>query len=88
MVSETEDVEKTSSATHKEDIEKTLSATHITADQAVINSLKITSADTVYNDEAMKVLAQEHGDDAWSPEEEKRLLRKLDWQLLPILCFT
>ncbi|OBT73466.1 hypothetical protein VF21_07296 [Pseudogymnoascus sp. 05NY08] len=88
MVSEKEDIKETSSATHKEDIKKTSSGTHTTADQVVINPLKTESADTRYNDEAMIVLAQEHGDDAWSPEEEKRLLRKLDWQLLPILCFT
>lgn len=72
----------------KEDIEKTSSGTHATADQVELNSLKTPSVDTLRNDEAIRVLAQEHGDDAWSPEEEKRLLRKLDWQLLPLLCFT
>lgn len=44
--------------------------------------------DTVHNDEALKVLAQEHGEDVWDAAEEKRLLRKLDRKLLPILCLT
>lgn len=72
----------------KEDIEKSSSATHVTADHVELNSLKTPSVDTRHNDEAVRVLAQEHGDDAWSSEEEKRLLRKLDWKLLPLLCFT
>jgi hypothetical protein len=48
----------------------------------------ISSVDTVHNDEAMRVFAQDHGEDTWDPAEEKRLLRKLDWRLLPLLCAT
>lgn len=44
--------------------------------------------DTVHKDEAMKVLANYVGDEAWDKEEEKRLRRKIDRRLLPILCFT
>lgn len=29
------------------------------------------SVDTLHNDEALRVLAQPHGEDTWSPEEEK-----------------
>jgi len=44
--------------------------------------------DTVHKDEAMKVLANYSGDEAWDKEEEKQLRRKIDRRLLPILCFT
>lgn len=44
--------------------------------------------DTVHNDEAMKVLATYTGDENWVAEEEKKLVRKIDMKLLPILCTT
>ena len=44
--------------------------------------------DTFHNDEALKVLAQYDGDQAWDPSEEKRLVRKIDWKLLPLMCGT
>lgn len=44
--------------------------------------------DTVHNDEALKVLATYGGDVEWTDAEEKRLLRKLDWKLMPVLCAT
>jgi hypothetical protein len=44
--------------------------------------------DTVHDDEAVKVLATYHGDQTWTPEEEKKLRRKIDWKLLPVLCGT
>ncbi|KAL1891709.1 hypothetical protein Sste5346_007458 [Sporothrix stenoceras] len=44
--------------------------------------------DTVHKDEAMKVLANYHGDETWTEEEEKKLRRKVDWRLMPVLCFT
>ncbi|EON61054.1 hypothetical protein W97_00265 [Coniosporium apollinis CBS 100218] len=62
--------------------------TKVSADHVELNSLKALSVDILHNDEALRVFAQDHGDDAWSPQEEKRLLRKLDWRLLPLLCFT
>jgi hypothetical protein len=46
------------------------------------------TVDTVHNDEAMKVLAAYHGDEEWTAAEEKKLSRKLDWKLLPVLCLT
>ncbi|KIX00588.1 uncharacterized protein Z518_09653 [Rhinocladiella mackenziei CBS 650.93] len=41
--------------------------------------------DTMHNDEAMKVLANYTGDEG---SEEKRLTKKIDRRLLPILCLT
>ncbi|OJJ06658.1 hypothetical protein ASPVEDRAFT_65283 [Aspergillus versicolor CBS 583.65] len=44
--------------------------------------------DTTHTDEAMKVLAGYTGDESWEPSDEKRLVRKVDWRLLPLLCMT
>lgn len=44
--------------------------------------------DTVHKDEAMKVLANYTGDEAWDQQEERQLRRKIDRRLLPILCIT
>lgn len=42
--------------------------------------------DTVHGDEALKVIAAAGGDDLWSQDEEKRLVRKIDRRLMPIVC--
>ncbi|KAF4947757.1 hypothetical protein FGADI_10151 [Fusarium gaditjirri] len=44
--------------------------------------------DTVHQDEAMKVLGAYGGDEAWTEAEEKKLRRKIDWKLMPVLCAT
>lgn len=44
--------------------------------------------DTVHGDEATKVLASYEGDQEWTPEEEKKVTKKIDWKLLPVLCVT
>jgi len=44
--------------------------------------------DTVHQDEAMKVLEAYAGDEAWTEAEEKKLRRKIDWKLMPVLCAT
>ncbi|VTT69226.1 unnamed protein product [Fusarium fujikuroi] len=44
--------------------------------------------DTVHQDEAMKVLGAYSGDEAWTEAEEKKLRRKIDWKLMPVLCAT
>ncbi|KAK5023896.1 hypothetical protein LTS07_009021 [Exophiala sideris] len=49
---------------------------------------KSVTVDTLHNDEAVKVLANYDGDQSWEEEEEKRLRRKIDRKLLPILCLT
>ncbi|QPC72042.1 hypothetical protein HYE68_002794 [Fusarium pseudograminearum] len=47
-----------------------------------------TEVDTVHQDEAMKVLEAYGGDEAWTDAEEKKLRRKIDWSLMPVLCVT
>lgn len=44
--------------------------------------------DTVHGDEAMRVLVAYEGEQTWTPEEEKKLCRKIDFKLLPVLCVT
>ncbi|KIW19436.1 hypothetical protein PV08_00008 [Exophiala spinifera] len=45
-------------------------------------------ADTVHNDEATKIFATYEGDQNWTQDEEKRLVRKIDRRLLVILTIT
>ena len=47
-----------------------------------------TTIDTVHQDEAVRVLAQYAGDEAWTPEEEKKLVRRIDRKLLSLLIVT
>ncbi|OAL53410.1 MFS transporter [Pyrenochaeta sp. DS3sAY3a] len=44
--------------------------------------------DTVHQDEALRVLAQYAGDETWQPEEEKKLVRRLDRKLISLLVIT
>lgn len=44
--------------------------------------------DTVHGDEALKVIAAAGGDDYWTEDEEKKLVRKIDWRLMPIMCVS
>jgi hypothetical protein len=46
------------------------------------------TVDTIHNDEAVKVLANYGGDETWTEKEEKKVQRKIDRRLLPILCAT
>lgn len=55
-------------------------------DEAAQKGLK--SVDTVHNDEALKVLANYHGEEGWTPQEEKKIRRKVDRRLMPILCIS
>ena len=58
-------------------------------DPETIEQLRKTiTIDTIHNDEAMKVLANYVGDEQWTEEEEKKLVRKIDRRLLSILCLT
>lgn len=49
---------------------------------------KSATLDTVHNDEAIKVLANYTGDETWTDEEERKVLRRIDWKLMPVLCIT
>jgi predicted MFS family arabinose efflux permease len=49
---------------------------------------KTATIDTLHNDEAVRVLATYAGDETWTPEEEKRVVRKVDRRLLPLLVLT
>lgn len=48
----------------------------------------LTKVDTVHNDEAMKVFAQYHGEETWTEQEERQLVKKINIRLMPILCIT
>lgn len=65
----------------------------VTAAELSDNSRDVETAhksavDTVHTDEAMRVLAAYTGDQTWTDEEEKKLRRKIDWKLMPVLCLT
>lgn len=62
--------------------------TAIQHDEAMADIQPQKTVDTVHKDEAMKVLAAYQGDELWTDEEEKRLRRKIDWRLMPVLCAT
>lgn len=49
---------------------------------------KTIAIDTIRNDEALKVLGNYSGEAAWAELEEKKLRRKIDKRLLPILMAT
>lgn len=59
-----------------------------TSDEGENPAKPISTVDDVHNDEALKVLAAYTGDTAWSPSEEKKLRRKIDWRIMPVLCLT
>ncbi|KAL3448314.1 major facilitator superfamily domain-containing protein [Aspergillus insuetus] len=63
-------------------------ADHVETSTSVEKTEKNEKIDTTHTDEAMKVLARYTGDESWEPSEEKRLVRKIDWKLLPLLCLT
>jgi hypothetical protein len=56
--------------------------------EAVAELKRHITVDTLHNDEAMKVLANYDGDETWTEQEEKKVQRKIDRRLLPILCAT
>ena len=54
-----------------------------------VEDLKETVAvDTVHNDEGLRVLANYQGDQTWTAQEEKKLVRKIDMKLLSIVIVT
>lgn len=70
------------------DTEKQAIEQHETT-QTQLEGLKQTQTiDTIHQDEAIKVLAQYAGDTTWTPQEEKKLVRKIDRKLITLLCIT
>lgn len=57
-------------------------------EETIAEAKKAVEIDTVHQDEAMKVLATYDGDLHWTEAEEKTLLRKIDFRLMPILILT
>jgi hypothetical protein len=59
------------------------------ATSQTLEDLKHTrTIDTIHQDEALRVLAQYAGDEVWTPEEENKLVRRLDKKLLSLLVIT
>jgi hypothetical protein len=46
------------------------------------------TVDTLHQDEALRVLAQYAGDESWTEKEEKKLVRRIDMKLIPLLVIT
>jgi hypothetical protein len=44
--------------------------------------------DTIHQDEAVRVIAHYAGDEVWTAQEEKKLVRRLDRKLLSLLIIT
>lgn len=57
-------------------------------EKADVELQEVKTVDTVHNDEALKVLNDYQGDSNWSEEEEKKLQKKVDWRLMPVMCMT
>jgi hypothetical protein len=54
-----------------------------------LDELKRTpTIDTIHQDEALKVLGRYAGDTAWTPNDEKKLVRRIDRKLLSVLVIT
>ena len=49
---------------------------------------KTITVDTVHNDEGLRVLANYQGEVTWTEVEEKKVTRKIDRRLLPIIITT
>ncbi|KAF3005952.1 hypothetical protein E8E13_010158 [Curvularia kusanoi] len=70
------------------DIEKDTVVHDETAPHTLEDLRKAKTIDTIHNDEALRVLAQYAGDASWTPEEEKKLVRRLDRKLISLLVIT
>jgi hypothetical protein len=68
--------------------EKTSIEQHDGAAQTLEELKHTQTIDTIHQDEAIRVLAQYAGDSTWTPEEEKKLVRRLDRKLMSLLIVT
>lgn len=65
--------------------------TVIMSDKEAANIEQLESAsglDTAHNDDAVNILAAFDGDREWTAQEEEKVLRKIDFKLMIILCLT
>lgn len=53
-----------------------------------VEDAKSAHVDTIHGDEAIKSMAGYAGEREWSPAEEKRLVRKIDRKLLPVMALS
>ncbi|KAJ5956249.1 hypothetical protein N7501_010528 [Penicillium viridicatum] len=49
---------------------------------------QLSAIDTLHNREELKALANYSGNGTRTEEEEKKLLRRINWRLMPIYCFV
>lgn len=70
------------------DHEKDRVCQHEGAPQTLEELRHTKTIDTIHNDEALRILAQYAGDESWTPEEEKKLVRRLDRKLISLLVIT
>lgn len=68
--------------------EKDTVSQHESTPQTLEDLKHTKTVDTIHNDEALRVLAQYAGDSTWMPEEEKKLVRRLDRKLISLLIIT
>jgi hypothetical protein len=61
---------------------------HETTPRTLEELQRMKTIDTIHKDEALRVLAQYAGDESWTPDEEKKLVRRLDKKLLTLLIIT
>ncbi|KAF4439158.1 transporter [Fusarium acutatum] len=59
-----------------------------THDMSQGEEVKLSQIDTMHNDEALKVVVGYSGEASWTPEEEKRLVKKIDRRILVIVVIT
>lgn len=59
-----------------------------TSNRRTNDANKAQIVDTVSNDEGLHVLANYTGDPNWDEAEERKILRMIDWKLMPVLCLT
>ncbi|KAF2710354.1 MFS transporter [Pleomassaria siparia CBS 279.74] len=62
---------------------------HELSEPVTLDEVKqVTTVDTVHQDEALKILGRYAGEQTWTSEEEKRLVKKIDRRLVSMLCIT
>ena len=82
------DTSNKADSAEKTDIEHLTTPNDRRFSQTLEDLKKATTLDTLHNDEAIKVLAAYAGDEVWNDAEEKRLVKKIDRRLLPLLVLT